>query len=82
MAFIDEQYRNSSEKALVAAETYLAVAIICRIRAMELMAGSGVSGSGDTRSWIAVAEMYRKEAFGMMARYARPVGAFKAPGKA
>jgi hypothetical protein len=82
VAFIDEQYRNSSEKALVAAETYLAVAIICRIKSMELMSGAGGPGSGDARSWIAVAEMYRKEAFGLMARFAKSVGAFKSPGTA
>ncbi len=81
-AFIDEQYRNSTEKALVAAETYLAVAIVCRIKAMEAMSGAVAAASGDARSWIAVAEMYRKEAFGLMAPYGKAIGVLKAPGKA
>jgi hypothetical protein len=85
LAFIDEAHRNSTDRALVAAATYLAVAIVCRIKAMEMMSGVGAVGSAgtnDSRSWIAVAEMYRKEAFGLMGRFAKEIGAFKAPEKA
>ncbi len=34
-SFIDESYRESSDRGLVMAETYMAVSIICRIKAME-----------------------------------------------
>jgi len=82
MAFIDESYRNCTERALVAAETYLAIAIICRIKAMEMMSKATTADSSDARSWIAIAEMYRKESFNLMGRFAASVGAFKSPERA
>jgi hypothetical protein len=84
VAFIGQSYRNSSDKALVIAETYLAIAIICRIRAMEAMApGGAVTGnSNDARSWAAIADMYRKEAYDFLSPYSASAGTLKAPDKA
>jgi hypothetical protein len=81
-SFIDESYRESSDRALVMAETYLAVSIICRIRAMESMSPSKAKTGNDTGSWAAVSDMYRKEAFNIMAKFAGRSGAFKSPAKA
>jgi hypothetical protein len=83
LSFIDEAHRQSSDRALVMAETYLAVAIICRIRAMESISPSRNKGSGnDALSWSALSDMYRKEAYNTMSRFAGAIGIFKSPSKA
>lgn len=84
LSFIDSSHRESNDRALVIAETYLAVSIICRIRGMESISPSvGKAGSdGDARSWAAISDMYRKEAYNILAPFAAAVGAFKPPSKA
>jgi hypothetical protein len=84
LSFIDSSHRESNERALVIAETYLAVSVICRIRGMESISPSmGKAGAdGDARSWAAISEMYRKEAYSILAPFAATVGAFKPPSKA
>jgi len=82
--FIDPSHSDSKDRALVTAETYLAVSIICRIRGMESISPSlGRSGGdGDARSWAAISEMYRKEAYNILSPYAAAVSSFKSPTKA
>ncbi len=83
LSFIDEVYRESSDRALVTAETYLAVSIICRIRAMEAISPSrGKTSGGDAQSWAAISEMYRKETYNILSRFAGPIGSFNSPSKA
>jgi hypothetical protein len=84
LAFIDRSYRNSTEKGLVIGETYLSVAIICRIRAMESMGPSGgsVVATRDAQSWAAVADIYRKEAYNLLANFSASRNAFNPPSKA
>lgn len=84
-SFIDEIHRESTDRALVTAETYLAVSIICRIRAMESISPSksrSTSGAADAQSWSAISDMYRKEAYNILSRYAGSLGSFKSPTKA
>jgi hypothetical protein len=82
ISFIDEAYREASEKGLVIAETYLAVSIICRIKSIESMSLSNIKVGNNAGSWAAISDMYRKEAFSVMSRYAAPVGNLKPPSKA
>lgn len=84
-SFIDEIYRDSTDRALVTAETYLAVSIICRIRAMESISPAksrSTSGAADAQSWAAISDMYRKEAYNILSRYAGSLGSFRSPTKA
>jgi hypothetical protein len=84
-SFIDEIYRESTDRALVTAETYLAVSIICRIRAMESISPSKArttSGAADAQSWTAISDMYRKEGYNILSRYAGSLGFLKPPTKA
>ena len=84
-SFIAEIYRESTDRALVTAETYLSVAIICRIRAMESISPSksrSTSGAADAQSWTAISDMYRKEAYNILSRYAGSLGFLKPPTKA
>jgi len=81
--FIDSAYHDSSDGLLVTAETYLAVSIICGIRAMESVSPSlGKAGSADAMSWTALSEMYKKEAYNILSRYAAPFDNLNSPAKA
>ncbi len=82
VAFIAEEHQESQERALVTAETYLAVSIICRIRGMESISPSRGKTSNEASSWAAISEMYRKEAYSILARFAAPAGSFNSPSKA
>ncbi len=83
LSFIDEAYRESSDRALVTAETYLAVSIICRIKAMEAISLSGAKISGsDAQTWAAISDMYRKETFNILSRFAAQMDNFNSPSKA
>jgi hypothetical protein len=81
--FIDTVHQDSNDKLLVAAETYLAVSIICGIRAMESISPSrGKTESSDAMSWTALSDMYKKEAYNILSKYAGPGGNLNAPSKA
>jgi len=84
LSFIDDIHRDSSDRSLVTAETYLAVSIICRIRAMESMspARNPSNGAADAKSWSALSDMYKQEAYSLLSRYSGAVGALKPPSKA
>jgi hypothetical protein len=80
LSFIDEAYRESADHGLVIAETYLAVSIIGRIRAMESISPSrGKTSGSDADSWSAISEMYRKEAFNILSRFAAQINSFNSP---
>jgi len=84
LAFIDETHRDSTDRSLVTAETYLAVSIICRIRAMESISPSRnlTNNAAEAKSWSALADDYREEAYALLARYSGLIGSFKPPSKA
>jgi hypothetical protein len=83
MDFIDAIYQDSNDKLLVTAETYLAVSIICGIRAMESVSPSrGKTESSDAQSWTALADMYKKEAYNILSKYAAPGNRLNSPSKA
>ena len=84
ITFIDEAFRDSTDRSLITAETYLTVSIICRIRAMESISPSRGkdSSSSDAISWRALSDMYRKEAYDILGRFAGALGSFKSPSKA
>jgi hypothetical protein len=81
--FIDTIHQDSNDKLLVTAETYLAVSIICKIRAMESISPSkGKTESSDARSWTALSDMYKKEAYNILSGYAGPGNRLNSPSKA
>lgn len=81
--FIDSVYHDSNDRLLVTAETYLAVSIICGIRAMESISPSlGKNESADAMSWTALSEMYKKEAFNILSKFAAPFNNLNSPSKA
>jgi len=84
--FIDSVHHDSSDKLLVAAETYLAVSIICRIRAMESISPSrgkaSTAGGPDAMSWTSLSDMYKKEAYNILSKYAGPMNSLNSPSRA
>jgi len=86
MDFIDSVHHDSNDKLLVSAETYLAVSIICRIRAMESISPSRgktpAAGGADAMSWTALSDMYKKEAYNILSKYAGPINSLNSPSKA
>ncbi len=84
LSFIDEVYRESADRLLVTAETYMSVAIICRIRAMESISPSRgkTDGGNEARSWTALSDMYKKEAYNILSKFAGRLGSFNSPASA
>jgi len=72
LKLIDSSYHSSTEQSLVNAETYLAVSILCGIKAAEA-ANSKVSGGDVTASfnaWQTLSDSYRKKAYLILSGYA------------
>jgi len=84
LGYIDDIYRDSNDRSLVTAETYLAVSIVCRIKAMESMSVSSArtNSSNESKSWSTLSDLYRKEAYSLLAKYAASIGSLKSPKKA
>ncbi len=78
--FIDSAYSSSSDKSLVVAETYLAISIICRIKALWVVS-SGLKNS-ICSTWASLADHYRRDGYLFLEKFARSVGSFKSPQKA
>jgi hypothetical protein len=78
--FIDSVYTSSSDRSLVVAETYLAVSIVCRIKALEAVS----SGLKDTvsSSWSILSDQYKRDAYILLEKFAGSLGGFKPPKKA
>jgi hypothetical protein len=77
--YIDSAYSNSTDRSLVIGETYLAIAILCRIKAVET-ASAGISDS--TRSsWLTIAEQYKSEAYSLLEYFAGSAGSLTVPKK-
>lgn len=77
--FIDTIYSSSTDRSLVVAETYLAVAIICRIKA--LWAVSAGSKNFVSLTWSALADQYKRDAFIFLEKFVGTLTEFKTPRK-
>ena len=78
--FIDSVYSASTDRSLVVAETYLAIAVICRIKSMWAAAAGGKNNISAT--WSALSDQYKKDAYNLLEKFIGSIGAFKSPRKA
>ena len=78
--FIDSVYSSSTDRSLVIAETYLSVAIICRIKAMWAVS-SGLKNSFSA-IWSVLADQYKRDGYLLLEKFIGSIGAFKSPHKA
>jgi hypothetical protein len=84
LKFIDPSFVNSRDQSLVTAETYLAVSILCNIKAMETMTQNAASGGGgETRSlslaWAEMSGTYRQLAYQTLEKFKKDPGGFCSP---
>jgi len=82
---IDLSYSNSIDQSLVTAETYLAVSILCSIKALEVMTQTGAAQNpGSTArslssAWSNMSSVYRERAFDLLNKFRKDPGGFCSP---
>ncbi len=62
---MDHRFQNSADPALITAETYWAVAILCRVRAGSALANAGTRStavSAAAKAWLDLADRYQDSA--------------------
>ncbi len=82
LKFIDPCYHNSTDQGLVTAETYLAVSIVCNIKANDAKGGNTLSGAQAdslSRAWERLSDSYRKQAYLILSDFAKKIGGFFSP---
>lgn len=84
LKYIDSSHTNSSDQSLVSAETYLAVSILCNIKAMEAMTQNVASGSGWqaqslSLAWSRMSNTYREQAYRLLEDFRRDPGDLRSP---
>ncbi len=75
---IDSAYYESTDQALVTAETYLTMSILCRIKAVAGLQ-AGQDNASAARSWQELADKYERDAFQIAARFRVVVAGFAGP---
>ncbi len=79
---IDEQFEDSSDPVLIAAETHWAVAILCRVRAAAELSATGPKTSAmatAARTWLELAAQYQSSATELLKPFRRPLAAMRPP---
>lgn len=80
LKLIDARYQETNDQTLVTAETYLALAILCRMKASAALESSSVVGAAEiSRSWRELAERYDTDGLKLAARYAAARGTMNSP---
>lgn len=84
LGHIDSSYANSTDQSLVTAETYVAVSIICNIKAMEAMtqnpaAGTGGQGHSLSLAWSRMSNTYREQAYPLLNKFRGDPGGLRSP---
>lgn len=84
LKYIDPSFAHSTDGSLAAAETYLAVSILCNIKAMEAMTQNVAAGGGwQTHSlslaWSKMSCAYRQQAFEILKEFRKDTGGFSSP---
>jgi hypothetical protein len=82
---IDPSHSNSIDQSLVTAETYMAVSILCNIKALEVMTQRGAAQSAGSTAkslslaWANMSSVYRERAFDLLNRFRKDPGGFCSP---
>jgi hypothetical protein len=77
---IDPSYSVSTDQSLVTAETYLAVSILCNIKALEVMTqNTGSTAKSLSFSWSNMSSVYRERAFDLLKRFRKDPGGLCSP---
>lgn len=84
LQYIDSAYANSPDQSLITAETYLAVSILCNIKAMEAMtqnigAGTGWQAHSLSLAWSKMSSIYREQAYELLKGFKKDPGGLCSP---
>jgi hypothetical protein len=80
LAVIDPIYEESTDQALVTAETYLAMSVICRVKAIEIASQPYQSSSGFSGDfWLKLSATYSTEGMKILESYAKSLPPFSSP---
>jgi hypothetical protein len=84
LQYIDSTHANSTDQALVTAETYLSVSILCNIKAMEAMtqnigAGTGWQAHSVSLAWSKMSGIYRDQAYELLMKFRKDPGGLCSP---
>lgn len=73
LEIIDSTYQNSTEQGLISGETYLAVSILCNVKALESMTLNlpGNQAKALASSWSDMANSYQKKAFEVLSKFSK-----------
>ncbi len=73
LEIIDSAYQNSTEQGLISGETYLAVSILCNVKALESMTQNfpGAQAKALASSWSDMANSYQKQAFEVLSKFGK-----------
>ncbi|MFQ6031336.1 MAG: hypothetical protein ACE5K2_00315 [Candidatus Zixiibacteriota bacterium] len=77
---IDPSYSDSTDQSLVTAETYLAVSILCNIKALEVLTQNpGSTAKSLSLSWSNMSSVYRERAFDLLKKFRKDPGSLCSP---
>ncbi len=77
---IDPSYSNSTDQSLVTAETYLAVSILCNIKALEVISQNpGSVAKSLSLTWSNMSCIYRERAFDLLKEFRKDPGGLCSP---
>lgn len=79
LSLIDDSYRDSSNQGLVTAETYLALAVLCRVKAMAALQQPG--GSATANHWQELGANYSADGLKIAKRFAPANGQLNSPAR-
>lgn len=80
LKLIDASYQDSADQTLITAETYLALAILCRAKAAAALETTGMSGAAQIAvGWRELADKYYFDGMQLAARFAGQRPALKSP---
>jgi hypothetical protein len=82
--YIDPSYANSADRSLVTGETYLAVSVLCNVKAMEAMTQNLASGTGWqahslSLAWSKMSGVYRSQAYELLQKFRKDPGGLCSP---
>ena len=78
---IDPTYQNSTDQGLISGETYLAVSILCNVKALESMTLNlpGTQAKALASSWSDLSSLYQKQAFEVLSKFAKGKSSLSVP---
>ncbi len=79
LKLIDPSYQDAGDQSLITAETYLALAFLCRGKAAAALESVGVGAAEIARGWRELADKYHADGLQLAARFAGPRGGLNTP---